>query len=514
MIFKKYFLKTVCIALSVLTLIAAVGCREEKKPAKKKKIIQQIVVVPNESQSEEPEQERREEYTEDDNTFKGEKRALYKPETEEKYIEKYSPEYSSRDAAWNGPDGYVIIYSDDRNYASAKLLQDFFRKNDGIAPEIKKDNSEITEKEILVGNTNRYRTELNEKKFAVSLKNDKLIFEGGHFAMVEKAVKWFTAEKRQKGSVKLISGEAKDFVSNITGGYKYVWGDEFDGLNLDDNKWIDNEYYMQPTTLLTALSGNEAKEKKVIAVEDGRLKIRTVRYFSELNSEAQYATGQVGTKDKMGFMYGYAEIKARVPMFKGTWPSWWMTTAWAEPLWKKTSDPNNGGKPYTYSGVPYRLEFDIFEVFSSKTDIVPNFHKWWDQSNAGKYVIPESGHTSYPLEISHYRYPEIDTRSNEYHIYSMKWTPKEITVGVDGNDYMTFDLKNGFNELSNEYNEYLAQPMQMIFTNFIYVEDLDAVDTAGKLIENESLPSEFIIDYIRIYQKENEGSIWTGNTKE
>ena len=518
--FKQMLVQVICFVLSAVILLLTVGCKDEKKTAKKKKqVTQQIVIVSDDDELPEDAEDtdsKSEDY--DDTNDTGEttdypnsshERDLYKSESEERYVEKFSPEYEVKEAAWNGPAGYVIVYSDSRNYATAKNLQSYFKKQNGVTLEIKKDGAPDAAKEILVGDTKRYKTKLTEKQFAVSLNNGKLVFEGGHFAMVEKAADWFMTEKHGSGKVKLLSGTAKDFVSSVSGEYKYVWGDEFDGFGVDDFKWNTERELMAPTALLTVLFGEEAEKEGVIAVEDGRLKLRTIRYFNQLNSEAQYASGQISTTDRMGFMYGYAEIKARVPMFRGTWPSWWMTTAWAEPLWKLTSDPFNGGQPYTYNSVPYRLEFDIFEVFSSKTDIVPNFHKWWDTSNAGKYNIPDGAHTSYPSPINIYQYPEIDTRSNEYHIYGIKWTPTEITVSVDGKNYMTFDLVDGFNVLEDEYNEYLAQPLQMIFTNHIFVEDLQEMDPAGKTIENDTLPVEFFVDYIRIYQRDNEGGIWT-----
>ncbi len=433
-----------------------------------------------------------------------ERRPLYVEETVERYQETFEPEFETREADWDGPAGYVIVYSDSTKYAyaSARKLQDYFKDRDGVELAIKKDSDvSASPKEILVGNTNRYASSLAQNGFAVSQKDGRLVFEGGHFAMVEKAVDWFTSLDRKAGKVSLLSGVAEGFVAELDGGYEYVWGDEFDGYGVDANKWMDDKGQMLGTQMLRVLTGEEAEQWGTLRVEDGRLKLSAVRYFNQIASDAQYATSELTSFEGMNYLYGYAEIRARLPMFKGTWPSWWCTTAWCPSLFPPE---------YTYNETPYRLELDIFEVFSSDTDIVPNLHKHWSgYTGDGAYIMPAGLHTAYPSEkIEIYSFPFNERQSYEYHTYGFKWTPEEMTLSVDGEVYMTFDLTAGFDG-ENEYNQFMQQPLAFNFTNYLFVEDLTAMNPAGKLIDPENLPAEFFIDYIRLYQIPGEGGLWT-----
>lgn len=513
--FKSTLIRILSIVTVAALLLSASGCGESKSG--KKKVIKRVIITEESSEENitDISSEQQTSFDSDGNdgqdvtvdssgTQTGPRRELYQKEETVKYTETFKPEFVYEYTEWDGPDGYKIVYSDKTEYAyaSAKRLQDYFLENYNVTLDIVKDTQPGQEKEIVVGDTSRYKTSLPENEFAVILYGEKLIFEGGHFAMVEKAADWFMSVKPEKEKAVILSGRASDFKSSLDGGYKYVWGDEFDGTGLDYYKWQFGREFMAGTPKLYIAPAAEAEEKKIMTVEDGRMKITAQRYFNELIKDAEYATSEFSSYDKMGFLYGYAEIRARLPMFKGAWPAWWMTTAYCQDMFPEG---------YKYETVPYRIEVDIFEVFSSKTDVVPNFHKWWDAANKNNFIMPESMHSVYPSDkISHYVYDLNENISNEYHIYGLKWTPEEITMSVDGEDYMTFDLKDGFDG-ENEYNEFLQQPLCMVFTNYLYVDDLTSTSTAGKLIDPENLPAEFFIDYIRLYQIPGEGKLWTAD---
>lgn len=539
---KQLFTKIMCIIMSFTIILSITGCA---KPQKKKKVIKKIIVVEEESddilnlgESKEtsgveeskgtsleeesdninnPQQESESsnmnnsssnnDTNEKDNT----RRELYQAEEEtEEYIEeKYESEYIKNIVSWDGPAGYTIIYSDmcPYSYNSARNLQAYFLKNFGVNLEIKKDtDSDVNLKEILVGNSNRYTSNLKENQFAVSLDGQKLIFEGGHFVMVEKAVDWFITEEFEIGKVNLLSGTAKDFAATIGGEYKYVWGDEFDGGSLDYYKWDDEFEPSTPPPSIVNLSGEEAVEAGAQAVENGRLKLRTVRYFNQTNVDAQYGVGRVNTTGKFAYLYGYAEIRARVAHQHGAWSSWWMRSGWCPELWLKTSGPD--GKSFTYNEAPYIVEYDIFESFSSSS-IVPNIHKWWNYVSGFNTT---TNHNEYPLERNKYSFSPA-TAPYEYHTYGCLWTPEKMVMSVDGEEYMSFDLKNGFSELGEyEYNEYMGQPMNFVLTSTVFTPDLTSMDPSGKLVRNEDLPFEYYLDYIRVYQREaDNGGYWSLN---
>lgn len=430
------------------------------------------------------------------------------PEVDKLVSEEYVPEYKVSAQKWDGPEGYSIVYSDKTTgaYALALSLQDFFKTNCGVSLTVEKDNSKAasdSRKEILVGNTNRYTTSLSESQFKVSLNGNKLVFEGGHFAMVEKAVDWFITEKYEEGSVNTLEGTAKDFKATLEGGYEYVWGDEFDGNYLDSTKF--NEYnHMGRTDDMRVLFG----DKKVTNVDEGLLKLKGIRYYDESNAQYEYAVGSsLCTGDTMWWKYGYAEIRARIPMKQGAWPAWWTTT-----FCNSSSYCMN---KLDISKWQYMIEVDMFEVFSSTTEITPTMHKWYKSGGSNekldfKKFLNKDGSRIEQTDTKWepYKLEENDNNSFVYHVFGFEWTPTDIILTIDGNVYgkMNFNTEN-----IDEYtsmDDFKNQYMHMIFDNWLYAPlHKETIKHPEVQIVPESLPTEFFIDYVRLYQIPGQGSI-------
>lgn len=149
---------------------------------------------------------------------------------------------------------YTLVYNPQDKYGIyyATLLQKFFSEK-GIELPVITDTEAETTYEILLGNTNRYKTSLTEQEYAVRLCENKLLFEGGHAVMVEKAVKTFIANDKITEDF-AFSGTDTSFTSTVqvdeTAGirsengvtYNYVWGDEFDGNILDRTKFFTESH--------------------------------------------------------------------------------------------------------------------------------------------------------------------------------------------------------------------------------------------------------------------------------
>ena len=192
---QKMLYRMVCVLLALAVALCSAGCGEEKATKKKKKKIEEIIII-NDNESDNNSSL---DVNDDNNSSSqnGEsqsdkiKRELYKSEEEVRYTESFEPEFSYKKVKWNGPDGYVIIYSDLCRYSKSvsEKLQSFFKENYGVLLKIEKDTeSKAHSKEILVGDTNRYISKLAENKFGVSFSENKLIFEGGHFETAENFV--------------------------------------------------------------------------------------------------------------------------------------------------------------------------------------------------------------------------------------------------------------------------------------------------------------------------------------
>lgn len=493
--------------LALLMLLCTASCGNEAK--KKKKVVIKKVIVTSD-----------EETTTDDNTddyiYPDEEEEFYEEEYEDDEEEDYKfqrelaskdtvdsstyvPEFIQKEVNWNGPKGYVIVYKNGDKYANvqARYLQAFFKKTDGLELKIVTDKTSAVKKEILIGNTNRYKTTLGENKFAVNLKGEKLVFEGGHRFMVEKAVKWFMSIDRVAGKVATLKGQSNDFKSKLNGGYKLVWGDEFDGDFLDQTKFIYGSHMGAGDQYVAT----DAVDERFIRVEDGLFKMSTKRTFSDIYESINIGLAKpVCTGDTMQWLYGYAEIRALVPCIRGAWPAWWAT-----------SFCKYAPQYYNTEKIKYVYEVDFFEVFGDH-NITPNIHKWYKTDGGLDTItyIEKNGkqytHSDYSvIGINNISYAMNDITKMQYHTFGFKWTPNEMVMSVDGVEYMTYNLNENFDGYT-DMSHFKEEPMHMIFDNWAYFEGYSATNSNNEL-NVKDLPFDFFVDYVRLYQRDDEGYV-------
>ncbi len=413
-----------------------------------------------------------------------------------------APEFTYTTAEWMGPNEYVIIYAEGDKKANrlARMVQAFFKKYEGWVLPVLEDTVAETSKEILVGDTNRRNTALDFNQFATAVEGERLIFEGGHIMMVEKAVKWFMSRKHDFGTAIVLSGTAEDFVPTVTidgQEYNYVWGDEFDGNFLDPTKFGFN--YHMPNRSHEIIS---LHDERVARVENGVFKMTSGYTEPSDNVEHKYKmSGSVCTGDTMWYKFGYLEMRARIPMKHGCWPGWWALTYC-------------NSKAGKMQGTDYLVEVDMFEVFSHwHNEFLPNIHKWY-KNYAGTFteLYDEKGdeyrHSSVDVNGWHVdRYTLEDSEENQYvyRTFGFKWNENEMTLSVDGEDYMTFDLNRNLDDISSMHH-FKDTPTHIIFTNWIH-RDGGWMSWEGNWATDDDLPAEYVVDYIRLYQKDGEGTL-------
>ncbi len=412
-------------------------------------------------------------------------------------------DFEYKTVEWAGPAGYNIVFpaGNEELKTVAVYLQDYYTRVHDVTLKIVTDASAVTDKEILIGKTNRKesKADLKEGELSASLQGNKLVFIGGHDVTSEAAVKRFTRLFPDKNEAFTFSLET-DFttVPDVEGleNYKFVWGDEFeDWYDIDFGKW----------GFRAGMSGSKSAkistDRDVIEVSDGRLKIRSINYFNHNEPEVLFKMPwSTATFQTFNFLYGYAEIRARVPFFKGAWPSFWGGSATQvvprNPLWHS--------------------EVDVFEIFGSEDTVVPNIHKWYDDYDyAGIHGLgPEERHTQYKSDTypkKRYVYKNPKKLDQEYHTYGYEWTPEWMHFYVDGEKYCTMDIINSWDE--EPKMDMFQEPQHSQFNNHVFVED--ASYKPNLIYENmHLLPSDYFIDYYRFYQlSDGKSKIWTDTSR-
>lgn len=378
---------------------------------------------------------------------------------------------------WEGPEGYKIVIAKNNDLVAeaAEELQKWFKDNAEVELEIVTDDKAAGKKEIIIGKTNRYNYTAKEGDYFAKLEDGKLIFGGGHNVTIKKAVEIYTRCEYKQSKAYTYSGSS-DFVSTKMG-YSYVWGDEFEGTTLNDKLW-SRATKMQATAEM-AIDDTDL----TTVTENGYLKMTALRHYDPKKAGVEYvAPWSVTTMDTMSYKYGYVEIRAKVPFIRGVWPSFWTSSSGAL-------------GPETQSD--YSIEVDIFEVFSSEDKLSPNIHKWYANGDHTMWSVDEGNSNEW------YQFENSDNLVEEYHLYGFEWTPTKMTMYIDDVPYYTYDLTKNFDNGASGMAGYNTQ-LYLIFNNHLFTESSTYKPYSGCEVNAKELPAEYVIDWVRLYQK-NDG---------
>ncbi len=440
---------------------------------------------------------------------------------------------------WSNISAYAIVYGKDDNLEAVQMLSDCFR-NLGIRLSVYKDSDySLSDKEILVGDTNRFSTGASDASYKVRIMGEKLRFEGNNVTAVEMAVEKFIENCVQNKPLPHIEGELSGYqqprnVNNKM--YNYVWGDEFEDSSVD---FTESDTW-NITHMMGYYSDFEVAPKNEIRrftyANDGKLVLTAGKFdFTPYIGKKHYLKNQIITKDfkyanggvlttseRMVYRRGYAELRASVPTNNGSWPAWWMRSTGSSLI--RYEDGSS------YLNPIFTLEVDIFECYSHLGDKVqPNLHKWYkntynlstgdvrgydgsivtSKSDMYKYIgADDPDQKQFSTAVSRTRgwqqlnLASMGSTTEEWHTYGFLWTDKKMDFIVDGNTYYSIDLTtpfDGFDDGRYGYNQY----MYFLLDNHIYTP------AAGKSSKySSSLPDpKFEIDYIRLYQLDGEKDI-------
>lgn len=191
-------------------------------------------------------------------------------------------------------------------------------------------------------------------------------------------------------------------------------------------------------------------------VENGHLIIEAHQEQIETN---QYSSARIATRTKGSWKYGKLEIRAKLPMGKGTWPAIWMLPTENQ-----------------YGGWPKSGEIDIMEHVGHVPDSI------YGTVHTGAFNWLKGTHRGGAAEL--------DDLADEFHTYGIDWDESKIDFFVDDRVYMSFQ-----NENSGEEAWPFDQPFYLIL-NLAVGGILGGKEGVGEDI----WPQQMLVDYIRVYQ--------------
>lgn len=250
-------------------------------------------------------------------------------------------------------------------------------------------------------------------------------------------------------------------------GYRLVWNDEFnvDGVpnkknwnyeegfvRNNENQWYQRENAYCQAGFLVIEAKNESRINPDFVSYDHKDWVKN-------RDSIKVTSSCLITRGKHSWQYGRFEMRAKIPVGKGMWPAFWT-------LGVKGNWPANG-------------EIDIMEYYTGK--ILANA--------AWKSITGTTAWDSKTVPLGDFK----KNWSDEFHVWRMDWDVHSIKLYVDNQLLNETDLKETVND-SNQKIIPFQQP------HYLLVNLAVGGDNGGEFT-TASLPSKYIIDYIRVYQK-------------
>lgn len=247
-----------------------------------------------------------------------------------------------------------------------------------------------------------------------------------------------------------------------------VWSDEFNTNGaINSTNWHHQTQIPDGGSWYNGEVQHYTNQLSNSFVENGVLKIVAIKQpFTDQGVTKQYTSARLNSK--FAFTYGRVDIRAKVPTNQGTWPALWL-------LGKNIIEPGAYfSATHGTTSWPACGEIDILE------------HGITPSQPAG--YIQSALHTpsSFGNTVNHGGTIANNLGTN-FHVYSMNWSPNQITFSLDGVAFYTYNptVKD-------------ASTWPFIVDQYLLL-NIALGGVAGNIPSNFTQAT-LEIDYVRVYQ--------------
>lgn len=250
-----------------------------------------------------------------------------------------------------------------------------------------------------------------------------------------------------------------------------VWADEFDGDSIDETKW----------NIIDGMANHAAiyNRDAVSIVKDGEesyLSINSKNYEStdalidavgwdqygsqQLASKVTWSSGRLESKNKFSFQFGRMAVRAKPNDSQGIWPAIWMLCQ------------DETGHD----------EIDVLEYLGQDS---------WSAWTTNHFGILSYNKGSHGIATNNY-----EAWCQDFHVFEVEWDPEAITFFIDGNQvHKTSQARDDGRDGMH------TRPMFPILETQVgdgWVGDVDYSK------QNTKQDSDFLVDWVRVYQTEDQ----------
>jgi len=246
----------------------------------------------------------------------------------------------------------------------------------------------------------------------------------------------------------------------VPGDWVKTLDDEFDGSSIDSSIWnIYGENYYDKVTHWS---------KDDVIVGGGVVKLRYEKKQGFHNDDpkrprSEYAAGFLQTYDKWAQRYGYFEARMKLPKAPGLWPAFWMM-------------PDRGDR-----STPQGVRQDTANM-GMEFDIMEHLTRW--------------GPNRYNISMHYDGYGAMHKAVGSDKIYIQPDKDGFITCGLLWTPGSAIFYCNGKEVLRWEDARVSSVPSCFLFT-------LPSGGWDNNALEDSLLPDDFVIDYVRVWQRKD-----------
>ena len=243
-----------------------------------------------------------------------------------------------------------------------------------------------------------------------------------------------------------------------------VWSDEFDAPTIDHTTWT---YSVGASGFGNGELQYHTARPENAYIDGGNLVLEARRenYFAG----KLFTSARVNTHGRMAFKYGTLEARIKLPdVDNGLWPAFWLL------------GNNIGQIPWPGCG-----ELDILEVgnragfLAGVVNRRVDSHAFWDfqgsQADFGAFTVWN------------------EDLHEDYHVFSMEWTPTHVRTMVDGIQVWEIDISDPQTHSLEEFHKPMFVLANLSVGGWNFVEITDPAQITA------SFPARMEIDYIRLY---------------
>lgn len=254
-----------------------------------------------------------------------------------------------------------------------------------------------------------------------------------------------------------------------------VWSDEFNGEKIDENKWtiidgmVNHGAIYNRGAVSIKKDGNNSylaiNTKNFNSTEELIKAVGVDNYLGQsINKQkVTWSSGRIESKNKYSFQFGRMAVRAKVNYSQGIWPAIWML-----------AQDETGHD-----------EIDVLEYLGQDP---------WGAWTTNHFGILGKNKASNGIRNSNY-----EAWSQDFHVFEVEWDPEFIKWYIDGKQ--VFQSTQGRDDGRDGMH---TRPMFPILETQVGDGWVGDVDYNKK---NTKQNSDYLIDWIRVYQMPNQTNV-------